>query len=129
MTVLKHESYINLSEYRDSLLLFIDPNADTDSDTDTDTDTDIDFDSDGLTLPGEMFNQSTSSTLPGPDHMGPPVMQSSNEILHYTTYMSTMFRTSAQFGPELIPEERTLRLTDMLNRTSDMILSLVEQYF
>ena len=45
----------------------------------------------------------------------------------YTIYMATRFRASTHFRPELVPEERAVRLTDMLNRTSDMILSLVKQ--
>ena len=45
----------------------------------------------------------------------------------YTIYMATRFRASTHYRPELVPEERAVRLTDMLNRTSDMILSLVKQ--
>ena len=45
----------------------------------------------------------------------------------YTIYMATRFRASTHYRPELVPEERAVRLTDMLNRTADMILGLVKQ--
>merc|ERR1719210_2304007 len=45
----------------------------------------------------------------------------------YTIYMATRFRASTHYRPELVPEERAVRLTDMLNRTADMILRLVKQ--
>ena len=45
----------------------------------------------------------------------------------YTIYMATRFRASTHYRPELVPEERAVRLTDMLNRTADMILRLIKQ--
>ena len=37
----------------------------------------------------------------------------------YTIYMATRFRASTHYRPELVPEERAVRLTEMLNRVSD----------
>ena len=45
----------------------------------------------------------------------------------YTIYMATRFRASTHYRPELVPEDRAVRLTDMLNRTADMILGLIKQ--
>ena len=44
----------------------------------------------------------------------------------YTIYMATRFRASTHYRPELVPEERAVRLTDMLNRVSDMVLALIK---
>ena len=43
----------------------------------------------------------------------------------YTLYMATRFRASTHYRPELVPEERAVRLTDMLNRVADKILRLL----
>ena len=40
----------------------------------------------------------------------------------YTIYMATRFRASTHYRPELVPEERAVRLTDMLNRVADRVL-------
>jgi afadin len=45
----------------------------------------------------------------------------------YTLYMATRFRASTHYRPELIPEERAVRLTDMLNYVADQVSML--QYF
>jgi len=45
----------------------------------------------------------------------------------YTIYMATRFRASTHYRPELVPEERAVRLTEMLNRVSDMILAVIQQ--
>ena len=34
----------------------------------------------------------------------------------YTLYMATRFRASTHYRPELVPEERAVRLTEMLNQ-------------
>ena len=39
----------------------------------------------------------------------------------YTIYMATRFRASTHYRPELIPEERAIRLTAMLDAVSDCI--------
>ncbi len=44
----------------------------------------------------------------------------------YTIYMATRFRASTHYRPELIPEERAVRLTAMLDNVSDMIFATVE---
>ena len=38
----------------------------------------------------------------------------------YTLYMATRFRASTHYRPELVPEERAVRLTDMLNRNGNL---------
>lgn len=43
----------------------------------------------------------------------------------YTLYMATRFRASTHYRPELVPEERAVRLTEMLNRVADKILRLL----
>lgn len=40
----------------------------------------------------------------------------------YTIYMATRFRASTHYWPELVPEERAVRLTDTLNRVADRVL-------
>jgi len=45
----------------------------------------------------------------------------------YTIYMATRFRASTHYRPELVPEERAVRLTEMLIRVSEMILSVIQQ--
>ena len=45
----------------------------------------------------------------------------------YTIYMATRFRASTHYKPELVPEERAVRLTDMLNRLAAMILAVIQQ--
>jgi len=45
----------------------------------------------------------------------------------YTIYMATRFRASTHYRPELVPEERAVRLTEMLNRVSEMILAVIQQ--
>merc|ERR1719471_1852774 len=45
----------------------------------------------------------------------------------YTIYMATRFRASTHYRPELVPEERAVRLTDMLNRTADRVLRVLDQ--
>jgi len=45
----------------------------------------------------------------------------------YTIYMATRFRASTHYRPELVPEERAVRLTEMLNRVSEMILTVIQQ--
>ena len=44
----------------------------------------------------------------------------------YTLYMATRFRASTHYRPELIPEERAVRLTDMLNYVADQVYGVVE---
>lgn len=44
----------------------------------------------------------------------------------YTIYMATRFRASTHYRPELIPEERAVRLTEMLNAVADCIFGTVE---
>ncbi|TRY77377.1 hypothetical protein TCAL_03845 [Tigriopus californicus] len=44
----------------------------------------------------------------------------------YTFYMATRFRASTHYRPELIPEERAVRLTDMLNRVTEKIYNNVQ---
>jgi afadin len=44
----------------------------------------------------------------------------------YTLYMATRFRASTHYRTELIPEERAIRLTDMLNYVADMVYSVIE---
>ena len=39
----------------------------------------------------------------------------------YTIYMATRFRASTHYRPELIPEERAIRLTEMLDAVADCI--------
>ena len=39
----------------------------------------------------------------------------------YTIYMATRFRASTHYRPELIPEERAIRLTAMLDSVADCI--------
>ena len=39
----------------------------------------------------------------------------------YTIYMATRFRASTHYRPELIPEERAIRLTQMLDSVADCI--------
>lgn len=39
----------------------------------------------------------------------------------YTTYMATRFRASTHYRPELVPEERAVRLTEMLNHLSEKV--------
>jgi afadin len=39
----------------------------------------------------------------------------------YTLYMATRFRASTHYRTELIPEERAVRLTDMLNFVADQV--------
>jgi len=46
----------------------------------------------------------------------------------YTIYMATRFRASTHYRPELVPEERAVRLTEMLNRVSEMILTVIQQH-
>ena len=41
----------------------------------------------------------------------------------YTIYMATRFRASTHYRPELIPEERAIRLTQMLDLVADRIFS------
>ena len=45
----------------------------------------------------------------------------------YTIYMATRFRASTHYKPELVPEERAVRLTEMLNRLAAMILAVIQQ--
>merc|ERR1719193_588414 len=45
----------------------------------------------------------------------------------YTIYMATRFRASTHYRPELVPEERAVRLTDMLNRVADRVLRVLDQ--
>ena len=44
----------------------------------------------------------------------------------YTIYMATRFRASTHYRPELIPEERAIRLTAMLDAVADSIFGTVE---
>ena len=44
----------------------------------------------------------------------------------YTIYMATRFRASTHYRPELIPEERAVRLTEMLNAVAECIFGTVE---
>ena len=44
----------------------------------------------------------------------------------YTIYMATRFRASTHYRPELIPEERAIRLTEMLNGVAERIFATVE---
>ena len=44
----------------------------------------------------------------------------------YTTYMATRFRASTHYRPELVPEERAIRLTEMLNNVSERIYATVQ---
>ena len=44
----------------------------------------------------------------------------------YTIYMATRFRASTHYRPELIPEERAVRLTAMLDAVADCIFGSVE---
>jgi len=44
----------------------------------------------------------------------------------YTLYMATRFRASTHYRPELVPEERAVRLTEMLNRVADKILQVIQ---
>ena len=46
----------------------------------------------------------------------------------YTIYMATKFRASTHYRPELVPEERAVRLTEMLNRVSEKILTVIQQH-
>ena len=46
----------------------------------------------------------------------------------YTIYMATRFRASIHYRPELIPEERAVRLTDMLNRVGERIFATIEEH-
>ena len=39
----------------------------------------------------------------------------------YTIYMATRFRASTHYRPELVPEDRAVRLTEMLNRVGDKV--------
>ncbi len=43
----------------------------------------------------------------------------------YTIYMATRFRASTHYRPELVPEERAVRLTEMLNKVAEKIFSTV----
>ena len=43
----------------------------------------------------------------------------------YTLYMATRFRASTHYRPELVPEERAVRLTEMLNGVSERIFGTV----
>ena len=45
----------------------------------------------------------------------------------YTIYMATRFRASTHYRPELVPEDRAVRLTEMLNRVGDKILTVIQQ--
>ena len=47
----------------------------------------------------------------------------------YTIYMATRFRASTHYRPELVPEERAVRLTDMLNRVADRVLRYISSIF
>ena len=44
----------------------------------------------------------------------------------YTIYMATRFRASTHYRTELIPEERAVRLTEMLNNVAECIFATVE---
>ena len=44
----------------------------------------------------------------------------------YTLYLATRFRASTHYRPELIPEERAVRLTDMLNYVADQMYGVIE---
>ena len=44
----------------------------------------------------------------------------------YTIYMATRFRASTHYRPELIPEERAIRLTEMLNGVAERIFATIE---
>ncbi len=39
----------------------------------------------------------------------------------YTIYMATRFRASTHYRPELVPEERAVRLTEMLNNVAEKV--------
>ena len=39
----------------------------------------------------------------------------------YTVYMATRFRASTHYRPELVPEERAIRLTEMLNNVAEKV--------
>ena len=43
----------------------------------------------------------------------------------YTIYMATRFRASTHYRPELIPEERAIRLTAMLDAVADAIFGKI----
>lgn len=45
----------------------------------------------------------------------------------YTIYMATRFRASTHYRPELIPEERAIRLTEMLNGVAERIFATIEE--
>jgi hypothetical protein len=47
----------------------------------------------------------------------------------YTLYMATRFRASTHYRPELIPEERAVRLTDMLNYVADQVSQCYKTFF
>jgi afadin len=44
----------------------------------------------------------------------------------YTIYMATRFRASTHYRPELIPEERAVRLTEMLNAVAECVFGTVD---
>merc|ERR1719322_2118079 len=44
----------------------------------------------------------------------------------YTIYMATRFRASTHYRPELVPEERAVRLTERLNNVAERIFSTVQ---
>lgn len=44
----------------------------------------------------------------------------------YTIYMATRFRASTHYRPELIPEERAIRLTEMLNAVAECVYATVQ---
>ncbi|XP_040583955.1 afadin [Lepeophtheirus salmonis] len=46
----------------------------------------------------------------------------------YTIYMATRFRASTHYRPELIPQERAVRLTDMLSRVAEKIFAVIRTY-
>jgi len=45
----------------------------------------------------------------------------------YTIYMATRFRASTHYRPELVPEERAVRLTEMLNSVAERVFATVGQ--
>ena len=46
----------------------------------------------------------------------------------YTIYMATRFRASTHYRPELIPEERAVRLTEMLNKVAERIYGTIQTH-